>query len=56
MLKDEYYRFTEMLRKAKVSRATLYRMIKKELIGSKEIIGVKLYSYKDVINNKPHKK
>lgn len=58
MVKDEYFSFTEMIEKGKISRTTLYRLIKDGKIKSqiKEIAPIKVYSLKDVINNKPRKK
>lgn len=58
MLKDEYFSFTDMIGKGNVPRTTLYRLIKEGKIKSqiKEVGPVKLYSLKDVINNKPQKK
>lgn len=56
MLKDEYYGFTDMLKYTKISRSTLYRRIKEGAIKVKEVGSIKLYSSKDVINNKPKKK
>ena len=56
MVKDEYVCFTDMLSKAKVSRTSLYRMIKEGKIRFEERGYTKYYSYKDVINNKPRKK
>jgi len=53
---NEYYRFTDMLSKGGVSRTTLYRMIISGKIKTKEVGTLKLYSLKDVINNKPRKK
>lgn len=56
MGKDEYYSFTEILAKGKVTRSTLYRMIKDNKIKKKEAGAFYIYSLKDVINNKPRKK
>jgi predicted site-specific integrase-resolvase len=56
MFKDEYWSFTDMLKKANVSRTTLYRMIKDGKIRHQERGVLKAYSYKDVINNKPRNK
>lgn len=56
MFKDEYYAFTDMLKNASVARTTLYKLIKDGKIRIKEIGSVRLYSYEDVINNKPRKK
>jgi predicted site-specific integrase-resolvase len=56
MFKDEYWGFTDMLTKADVARTTLYRMIKDGKIKYKDIGVIRMYSYKDVINNKPRKK
>ena len=56
MVKDEYLRFNKMIDRGGVSRATLYRMIKDGKIRVNDVSGVKTYSLKDVINNKPRKK
>lgn len=56
MVKDDHFRFTDMITQTKVSRSTLCRMIKDGKIGVKKIGTLKLYSYLDVINNKPRKK
>lgn len=55
-MKDQYLCFTEMLTKAKVTRSSLYRMIKSGIIRSETKGYTKFYSYSDVINNKPRKK
>jgi hypothetical protein len=56
MFENEYYRFNEMLKKGNVARTTLHKMIKDGKVRSNDISGVKVYSLKDVINNKPRKK
>jgi len=56
MVKDEYLHFTEMLTKANIPRTTLYRLIKDGKIRFNVSGSINLYSYKDVINNKPRKK
>ena len=53
---NEYYSFNNMMREGKVPKSTLYKMIKQGKIRVKEIGTTKLYSLKDVINNKPRKK
>jgi len=55
MYRDEYLRFNELIKKANVSRSTLYRLIKSGAIKIEKIGTLNLYSYKDVINNKPRK-
>lgn len=42
--------------KGNVCRATLYRMIRDGKVRVKAIGTLKIYSLKDVINNKPRKK
>ena len=55
MVKDEYYSFTKMIEKGKVTRSTLSRMIKDGKIRKEKSGEFYLYSLKDVINNKPRK-
>lgn len=55
MIKDEYYSFTEMIEKGKVTRSTLSRMIKDGKVKYKTVGFFNQYSLRDVINNKPRK-
>lgn len=55
MVENEYYCFTDMLDRGKIARTTLYNLIKDGKISYRKVGRTKMYSLKDVINNKPRK-
>lgn len=53
---NDFFTFTDILNKSKVSKSTLFRFIRENMIREKHLGQRKLYSLTDVLNSKSSKK